>query len=115
MVKMWSQIKHINLGCHGIPERCLTINGKRMRLCARCFGSNLGHIFAILLFIVGQLPPWYYSVACVGIMLIDWSLQTYFNMISNNARRLITGIVGGFGMGCFIWEGIGKILSLIIS
>jgi uncharacterized membrane protein len=110
---MWNWVKTINLGCHGIPERCLTIKGKRMRICARCFGSNIGHILAIILFIVRQLPPWYYSIACMSIMLIDWSFQTFFKIMSNNARRLITGIIGGFGIGCLIWEGIAKVISFL--
>ena len=80
VVKMWGQIKNINFGCHGIPERCLTIKGKKMKICARCFGTNIGHILAFLLFIVGHLPSWYYSVGCVVIMFIDWSLQTFLKL-----------------------------------
>jgi len=84
-----------------------------MKICARCFGSNIGHIFAILFFIVGQLPPWYYAVACMSIMLIDWSLQAFLKIMSNNARRLVTGIIGGFGIGCIIWSGITKVINFI--
>ena len=111
---MWSRVNNINLGCHGIPERCLTMKGKRMKICARCFGSTIGHILAFVFFIFGQLPFWYYAVACMGVMLIDWSLQTFFEIMSNNKRRLLTGIIGGFGIGCFIWKGIDKIANLII-
>jgi len=112
---MWDRIKNINFGCHGIPERCLTIKGKRMKICARCVGTNIGHVLAFLLFIVGLLPPWYYAVACIGIMLVDWSLQTFLKIMSNNIRRLITGIFGGFGIGCLIWIGIRELINLIIS
>ena len=112
---MWSRVKNINFGCHGIPERCLTIKGKKMKICARCFGTNIGHILSFILFIVGLLPPWYYAVACMCIMLADWSLQTFFQITSTNTRRLITGIIGGFGMGCIIWSGIGKIINMIIN
>jgi len=112
---MWYRLKNINLGCHGIPERCLTIRGKRMKICARCFGSTIGHILVFLLFIAGLLPPWYYAVACVGIMLIDWSFQTFLKIMSTNTRRLITGIIGGFGIGCLIWAGVGKIINLLIA
>ena len=84
-----------------------------MKICARCFGSNIGHFFAILLFVVGYLPPWYYSVAFMCIMLIDWSLQTFLKIMSNNTRRFITGIIGGFGIGCIVWEGVTKMVNFI--
>jgi uncharacterized membrane protein len=101
---MWNQIKNINWGCHGIPERCLIVKGKRMSICARCFGSNIGHIIAIILFIAGFLPPWYYSLIFMGLLLIDWSLQAFLKIMSNNTRRVITGIIGGIGVGSLIWS-----------
>ena len=84
-----------------------------MKICARCFGSCIGHIFSILLFIAGLLPPWYYAVACICIMLIDWSLQEFFKITSNGTRRVITGIMGGFGFGCLIWQWIAKVVNIL--
>ena len=105
----------MNLGCHGITERCLTVNGKQMKICARCFGSCIGHVFSFILFIFGLLQPWYYSVICVCLMLVDWSLQEFFEIMSNNTRRVITGVLGGFGIGCLIWGGIAKIINILIN
>jgi len=82
--------KNINLGCHGIPERCLLINGKRMKICARCFGCTIGHIIAFILMFFSLLPVRYISLGLLTIMFIDWSLQENFKIISNNKRRLIT-------------------------
>jgi len=110
---MWGEIKNINLGCHGIPERCLIVKGKRMKICARCFGSNIGHIIAIILFIIGLLPPWYYSLLLLCVLLLDWSLQEFLKIMSNNIRRLITGVIGGVGVGCLIWTGIFQIILSI--
>jgi uncharacterized membrane protein len=108
------QVKNIHFGCHGIPERCLTFRGKKMNICARCFGTNIGHIIAFVLFIASLLPPWYWAIVCIGIMFVDWSLQTFFKIMSNNTRRVITGTIGGFGMGCLIWIGIAKIINLLV-
>ena len=99
-------INQINWGCHGIPERCFLINGKRMRICARCVGGNIGHIITIILFYFDKLPKWYFSILLFSIMLTDWTLQQYFNILSNNTRRLMTGILGGIGFASLIWSGI---------
>lgn len=101
---VWEGIKNFNWGCHGIPERCLVIKGKRMQICARCFGCNIGHLLAFLIFIVGMLPIWYTGLVAFGIMLFDWMLQEFFKIMSNSYRRIITGIIGGFGVGVLLWS-----------
>lgn len=107
--------KNINLGCHGIPERCLLIRGKRMKICARCAGSTVGHIIAFLLMFFSLLPIWYISLGLLMIMLIDWSLQEFFDIMSNNKRRLITGLLGGFGIGSLIWTFVLFLIKFIIK
>jgi uncharacterized membrane protein len=109
----WDNFKNINWGCHGIPERCLVFKGKRMRVCARCFGCNIGHTLSFLVFIFGMLPPWYWGFIAVGIMLIDWSLQEFFKIVSNKYRRVITGIIGGFGAGILLWSGASLLFTPI--
>lgn len=103
----WNTIKDINLGCHGIPNRCLSFSGKRMRICARCFGATTGHILSFILFLTRHLPPLWVAFALLAIMLLDWSLQTYANIPSTNFRRVITGFGGGLGVGTIIWTFIG--------
>ena len=90
-------------GCHGKPERCLTWNGKKMKICARCFGILMGVRVAIVLCLFQSLPPWWVSVLIVVPMAIDGGLQQVFGIMSNNSRRLITGVLGGFGMGAICW------------
>ncbi len=89
------QVSH--LGCHRIPERCFTFRGKPMPFCARCLGATVGQIVAILVAIIWRLPPWWANAALLGLMLVDWSLQEYLDILSTNPRRLITGLTGGVG------------------
>ncbi len=35
-------------------------------------------------------------------LAVDWIIQEYFGIESNNYRRLITGILAGFGVGAFM-------------
>jgi uncharacterized membrane protein len=106
-------IKNFNWYCHGIPDRCLVVRGRRMNICARCFGSNIGHGIALSLFITGLLPSWYWGALLLGIMFIDWGAQEFFQRMSNNPRRVITGILGGFGMGVLIWSAVAFVYHLI--
>ena len=90
-------------GCHGKPERCLTFRGKKMKLCARCFGIRIGHWIAIILCLFQQLPPWWISLLLIVPMAIDGCLQNFYGWMSNNPRRLVTGLLGGFGIGAIVW------------
>ena len=64
------------------------------------------------IFLVGHLLPLYIASILIVIMLIDWSLQTFLGIPSTNPRRLITGFVGGLGVGIFIWTGIGYLINI---
>jgi len=97
------QFSQVNLGCHGIPERCLSIRGRRMGICARCLGSCVGHTAAFVLMFFDLLPVWYISILLILPLAVDWSLQEFAGSMSTNTRRLITGLLGGFGVGAIIW------------
>jgi uncharacterized membrane protein len=94
----------INFGCHGIPERCFYYKGRRMPFCSRCLGCSIGHVVSFFVFSFGTLPSLWIATVMMMIMLIDWSLQYFLQIMSNNKRRLFTGLLGGFGMGVFIWK-----------
>lgn len=96
----------MHLGCHGIPERCLPYKGKPMPFCARCLGASIGHVGAFVLFLTGSLPSMPVSIIFVGAMGVDWSLQKWAGIMSNNNRRLVTGVLGGLGLGAIIWSGL---------
>ena len=114
LVDVLNKIRYFNFGCHGIPDRCLIIKGKRMKTCARCVGAIFGHVVSFILFLVGHLLSLYIASILIIIMLIDWSLQKFINIPSTNPRRLITGFVGGLGVGIFIWTGIGYLINIFI-
>jgi uncharacterized membrane protein len=74
-----------------------------MPFCARCFGASIGHVGAFILFLAGKLPSLQLCLIFVAAMGIDWSLQKWFGIASNNNRRLVTGILGGIGVGAIMW------------
>lgn len=39
-------------------------------------------------------------------MLIDGGVQAVWGVMSNNWRRLVTGILGGYGLGVIFWNGV---------
>lgn len=71
----------------------------------------IGHVVAFSLLIVGRLPQWYLGLSLLGVMLIDWSLQAFVNIPSTNMRRVITGFLGGLGVGILFWSGFKYIIS----
>lgn len=108
-------LPEINWGCHGIPERCLCIRGRRMKICARCFGAAIGHWGSLIVFLVGLLPSLFVSACLIVPLVVDGTVQHVFGIESNNMRRLITGILGGFGVGACVWTGTAHLYNLILS
>lgn len=85
-------------GCHQIPERSFCIKGYTFPVCARCTGVTAGQLAAVVLFPFGILVPWWAAAALLFLMGLDWLIQYAGIKESNNIRRLITGICGGFGL-----------------
>jgi uncharacterized membrane protein len=84
-------------GCHQITERSFSFHGYQYPVCARCTGVILGYFIAIPAFILTGYHKKISITACL-IMFTDWSLQATKVKESNNWRRFITGIAGGFGI-----------------
>ena len=97
---------NFTLSCHGIPERCFVFRGEPMRICARCLGSTIGHCITIPLVLLGAVPPWYWSIPFIVPVAVDGLAQNKFGIMSNNPRRLVTGLLGGFGFGFLVWGGL---------
>lgn len=87
----------VRLHCHQMPERSFFWKGYQFPVCARCFGVIIGHILGIvsLFFIEFSIVL---SIAFLLLMFFDWFLQYLGILESTNVRRLITGILGGFGI-----------------
>ena len=101
-----------NSGCHQMPERSFFYHGKQFPVCARCTGATIGQFIAIITNVTWMAGlhkskephkiPWLFSVwvslASMGVMGADWLIQEIGVLKSTNQRRLITGILGGYGV-----------------
>lgn len=109
MSKLWESMVDLayKLGnktdCHHMPERSFFYKGHQFPVCARCTGVFIGQIVA---FIVGFFHKVTVkaSIILMGIMGIDWGIQAVKIKESTNIRRLITGILGGFGLYSIYWS-----------
>lgn len=118
---MWSSfLENIRIlgnhsGCHQLPERSLFYKGKQFPVCARCTGVTIGEFLATLAIILRI----HISVFCSFILLLtmgwDWFLQYLKVLKSTNGRRVITGILGGFGLIYIYFHAICIIKNKIIQ
>lgn len=99
MSKFYSALVEIGMlsGCHQMPERSFFYKGKQFPVCARCAGAFAGYILGGITSIIVKIPVWLAFAFCI-IMFIDWFLQRIKIVYSTNVRRLITGILCGFGL-----------------
>ena len=99
MDRVWEKllIAGAKIGCHQRPDRSFFYKNKyQFPICARCTGVALGYIVAICSIKV-QVPVVVCLTLCT-LMLIDWLIQFLGVKESTNLRRLLTGIMGGFGL-----------------
>lgn len=97
--RVWIKLMNYGskLGCHQLSERSFFCKGFQFPLCARCTGIVIGEILLAPLSLLFFETPYWVSIIFISIMAIDGGLQ-YFNILqSNNIRRLITGILAGYG------------------
>ncbi|NLZ45895.1 MAG: DUF2085 domain-containing protein [Clostridiales bacterium] len=84
-------------GCHQMPERSFFYKGWQFPVCARCTGVFIGQIMSYFMYRNVKKPIRTSFMFC-EIMLIDWLIQKNEYKESTNPRRLVTGILGGFGL-----------------
>ncbi len=80
-----------------------------MPLCSRCLGACLGHVLSVGLLFLGSLPEWRVAIVLAGVMFADWAAQEWVGITSTNPRRLVTGTLGGLGVGSVYWMCLGTI------
>ncbi len=100
------------LGCHQMPERSFFYKGYQFPVCARCTGVVIASIIALIVFFKKKLPI-SICIAMSSVMLFDWTLQYLDIKPSTNKRRLITGLIGGFGFSMLqyhVYRAIFKVL-----
>ena len=79
-----------------MPDRSFFINGYQFPVCARCTGVIISSFAACIVFFFYKLQISIAFIFC-GVMFCDWLLQRVNVLESTNRRRLITGLLGGFG------------------
>ena len=87
-------------GCHQMPERSFFIKGYQFPLCARCTGILFGELLALPLWMVYH-PSMFMTLFLIVPMAYDGIFQYQFGMMSNNRRRLATGLLAGYGLMSF--------------
>lgn len=98
-------------GCHQLPERSFFIHGKQFPVCARCTGVFIGQLLS--LFTIPFKINWGFGILGLSIMGIDWLCQEVRIRESTNIRRLITGVIGGFGLFILYIDFTKSILKII--
>ena len=84
-------------GCHQIAERSFFYRGFQFPICARCTGILIGELFIAPISLLLFPGNYILSVFCLLVMAVDGLLQYYGKIPSTNLRRLITGLMGGYG------------------
>lgn len=84
-------------GCHQRADRSFFFKGYQFPICARCTGVIIGYGLTIPIYLLWQFYYHHCLIACL-IMLLDWMIQYFKIRESTNIRRLVTGILGGFGV-----------------
>jgi len=84
------------LGCHQMPERSFFLRGYQFPLCARCTGVLLSSSAACAVYWLYKIPL-AAAVLMSLVMLLDWGIQRLGIRESTNPRRLISGLIGGYG------------------
>ena len=97
--KIWIEIMEAfskYWGCHQLPERSFFFHGYQFPVCARCTGIIIGYLLAACITPFFNIKGSYLMIMCIP-MAVDGGLQQITKYTSTNVRRIITGILYGFG------------------
>jgi len=104
--------------CHQFPEHCLLLGNDYLPLCARCTGTHVGALIAVLNFWrwgrgrASRLPP-PSMLALLGMLFVLWaadSVNSYLHFATgrevlyspSNLMRLLTGLGNGLLLGTVV-------------
>ena len=85
------------MGCHQRPDRSFFYKNKQFPICARCTGVYIGQTIAIIVFLLNFKLNLIICMFFCAVMFVDWFVQKIKIKESTNFRRLITGLLGGYG------------------
>lgn len=83
----------IFFGCHQKTKRSFHFNGKPYVLCARCTGLMVGMFLSIIITMF-DFSYWWIMLGTIP-LIIDGVVQRRTSYVSNNLKRIITGILAG--------------------
>ena len=84
--------------CHQLSERSFHIKGFQFPICARCTGLFFGFVLIGPIITVFTLGNMFLSLTMILLMCIDGFIQLKGILESTNIRRLITGLLAGYGL-----------------
>ena len=106
-------------GCHQMNERSFSFGGCQFPLCARCTGLLAGQIAALASFMVYIRLDirllLFFAAASVLPLGIDGLGQLKKFWVSNNPRRLLTGILCGYFVTLFNINLIIRLIKFVKS
>lgn len=102
-------------GCHQLPERSFFYKGKQFPVCARCTGVSIGQLLSVIVNIRFKNISPVLSILSLSCMGADWLIQETGIKESTNRRRLLTGILGGFGLFNLYFYFLRRIFSLFFN
>lgn len=91
----------IFFGCHCREDRSFHYHGKKFPVCARCTGELIG-MLALVLSCWFCLPSWKIAALLMLPLIVDGFLQMLTPYVSTNLRRLLTGILFGYGFAALL-------------
>lgn len=115
--RLWLRLMAIGhrAGCHQMASRSFFFRGYQFPLCARCTGILIGHILGAVLYFCKvriSLPMLFIMwIPCAA----DGLLQRYTPYVSNNLKRILTGIIVGISYIQLLFMGIHSLWNLIFS
>ncbi|MBQ7433967.1 MAG: DUF2085 domain-containing protein [Lachnospiraceae bacterium] len=87
----------IVFGCHCRADRSFFYHGRQFPICARCTGELIGILTALMGYAFFHPSVWLTALLLLP-MLADGWIQALTPYTSTNFRRLITGILFGYGL-----------------
>lgn len=103
------------LGCHQRPDRSFFYKNKQFPVCARCTGVIIGQTIAIFAYLLNIRLHIIWCIILCGIMFGDWLIQKLNILESTNPRRLITGLLGGYGYMTIVCKALMFIFKSILT
>ncbi|MCI7656497.1 DUF2085 domain-containing protein [Anaerotignum sp.] len=85
-------------GCHCRADRSFFFHGKQFPICARCTGEMIGILAGIPVFFLMPAPPAWVLALFLLPLVADGCIQRLTAYESTNLRRLVTGILFGYGI-----------------